>query len=112
VRYTWNVFGLSKRALIVIGVLVGVAVLFAIQNGKNGNAQSGASNGGGGACQMQVTADVLNVRTAADGKSQVVAKLATGAITGATTTVRNGYRELSANHWVANQFVKQVSGSC
>ena len=103
-------FGLSKRMLTVVGVLVGVAVLLVIQNGRSSPAQPTSSTTGG--CQMQVTADVLNVRADADGRSQVVAKLATGALTAATTNVHNGYRELSANHWAANQFLKQVSGNC
>lgn len=104
------VFGVSKRMWVVIGVLVLVAVLFVVQNNKKTSAQTTGATGSG--CQMQVTADVLNVRAGADGKAKVVAKLTTGAMTGAQTTVQNGYRELSAGKWASNQFLKAVSGSC
>jgi uncharacterized protein YgiM (DUF1202 family) len=61
---------------------------------------------------VQVTADVLNVRSAANGTSKVVGKLTTGAVHAATATVQNGYRELAANEWASSQFLKPVSGSC
>jgi hypothetical protein len=101
---------MSKRMLVVIGVLVVVAVLFFVQNSKNGNAQPGAN--GSGACQVQVTADVLNVRSGPAGTAKVVAKLTTGAVKPATKTVQNGYRELAKNQWASDQFLKPVSGSC
>ena len=63
---TWSeVFVLSKRMVIVIGVVVVVAILYVIQSGKTGNAQTGGSTAGG-TCQVQVTADVLNVRSGRD----------------------------------------------
>ena len=99
---------MSKRMLVVVGALVVVAILFFIQNSKNGNAQSGGS----GACQVQVTADVLNVRSGPGGQDKVVGKLTTGAVKQATTTVRNGYRELVKGQWASDQFLKPVSGSC
>lgn len=102
-------FGLTKRMVIVVGVLVLVAVLFFIQNSKKSSAQTTPTGSG---CQMQVTADVLNIRATADGKGKVVGKLTTGAVTGAQKTVQNGYRELAANKWVSNQFLKPVSGPC
>jgi hypothetical protein len=100
--------GVSKRMLVVIGVLVLVVVLFAVQNNKKTAAQTTSPTG----CQMQVTADVLNVRATADGKAKVVGKLTTGAVTAAQKTVQNGYRELGTGRWVSNQFLKQVSGAC
>lgn len=103
-------FGLSKRVLTVVAVLVGVAILLIIQNGKKSDAAPASSTTGG--CQMQVTADVLNVRSAPDGTSSVVTKLSTGAVIGATTNVQKGYRELSTDHWAADKFLKQVSGNC
>lgn len=95
--------------LIVIGALVVVAVLFFVQNGKNGNAQSGS---GGGGCQVQVTADILNVRSGPSTSDQVVSTLRTGSTQAATKTTENGFRELSAGHWAAEDFLKPVSGSC
>jgi len=105
------VFGLSKRMLIVIGLLVVVALLLVVQNNKKSGAQPSGSNSSG-ACQMQVTADVLNIRSGPDNTATVVGKLNTGALTAGTSTVQNGYRELSTGHWASNQFLKTVSGAC
>jgi uncharacterized protein YgiM (DUF1202 family) len=102
------VFGLSKRMLTVVGVLVVVAVLFFIQNSKSGNAQQTTGDG----CQVQVTADVLNVRSGPTATAKVTRKLATGAIVAATSTVQNGFRELAAKQWASSQFLKTVSGPC
>lgn len=96
--------------LIVVGLLVLVAVLFFVQNNKKSGAQPGTGTGGG--CQVQVTADVLNVRSGPNNSDKVVAKLSNGAIRAATSTVQNNYRELTANQWAATQFLKPVSGSC
>lgn len=104
-------FGLSKRMLIVVGLLVVVAFMLIVQNNKKGSAQPG--NGGSTAgCQVQVTADVLNVRSGPDDTATVVGKLSTGAVTAAQNTVQNGYRELSNGRWASSQFLKTVSGSC
>ncbi|HEX5402295.1 MAG TPA: SH3 domain-containing protein [Pseudonocardiaceae bacterium] len=104
-------FVLSKRMLIVIGVVVVVAVLYAIQSGKKGNAQTGGSTASGN-CQVQVTADALNVRSTPESTGKVIGKLTTGAVHTATSTIRNGYRQLAANEWASSQFLKPVSGSC
>jgi uncharacterized protein YgiM (DUF1202 family) len=104
------VLGLSKRMLIVIGALIVVAVLFFIQNGKNGNAQSGSDSRGG--CQVQVTADILNVRSGPSTSDKVVGTLKTGATQAATATTQNGFRELSAGPWASEDFLKPVAGSC
>jgi competence protein ComGC len=103
------VFGLTRRMLIVIGVLVAVVVLLVIQNGKKGSAQPGTTSA---ACQVQVTADVLNIRSGPDDTATVVGKLATGAVVGAQAKVQNNYRELATNRWASSQFLKPVSGSC
>jgi sensor domain CHASE-containing protein len=103
-----EVFGLSKRMLFVIGIVVVVVILVVVQNNKNGNAQQGAGNG----CQVQVTADVLNVRSGPNSGDKVVKKLATGAIVAATATVQNGFRELPGKQWASSQFLKPVSGPC
>lgn len=104
-------FGLSKRMWIVVGVLVVVAVLFFVQNGKKGNAQQGGADNGAG-CQVSVTADVLNVRSGPSTKDKTLSSLRTGQTVGATPTTQNGFRELSAGHWASSDFLKPVSGSC
>jgi hypothetical protein len=99
--------------LIVTGVLVVVAVLFFVQNGKKGNAQPGSGSGSAtGACQVQVTADILNVRSGPSTGDKVVATLKTGSTEAATATTQNGFRELSTGHWASSDFLKPVSGSC
>lgn len=100
-------FGLSKRMLFVIGVVVVIVILVVVQNKKNPNAQAGKTG-----CQVQVTADVLNVRTGPNEGDKVVKKLATGAIIAATATVQNGFRELPDKQWASSQFLKPVSGPC
>jgi hypothetical protein len=97
--------------LIVIGVLAVVAVLFFVQNGKKGNAQPG-SGSSSGACQVQVTADILNVRSGPSTGDSVVDTLRTGSTQAATATTQNGFRELSSGHWASSDFLKPVSGSC
>jgi hypothetical protein len=42
----------------------------------------------------------------------VLEQLHGGAITTATSTVQNGFRQLAVSRWVDNQFVKPVAGSC
>ncbi|HVV23037.1 MAG TPA: SH3 domain-containing protein [Pseudonocardiaceae bacterium] len=94
--------------LVVVGLLIVVAIIFFAQNSKKTGAQTGTTGG----CQMQVTADVLNVRAAPNKKAKVVGKLNNGAIKSATTTVQNNYRELTTDQWVDDEFLKTISGSC
>jgi hypothetical protein len=94
--------------LVIIGIVVVVVILYVVQNNKKVNATSGSGSG----CQVQVTADVLNVRSGPAQTDKVVRTLATGAIIAATSTKQNNYRELAANQWADNQFLKPVSGPC
>lgn len=106
-------FGLSKRMLIVVGTLVVVAVLFFIQDSKKpGTPGTQNTSSSTGTCQVQVTADVLNVRSSPNGSASVVATLHNGAVKTATSTVQNNFRELAPNQWASNQFLKAVSGAC
>lgn len=107
-------FGLSRRMLTVVGLLVLVAVLVVIQNSKKpGNSnQTQTTSSTSNTCQVQVTADVLNIRSAPNNTAKVVATLANGAIKPATNTVQNNFRELAPNQWAANQFLKTLSGAC
>lgn len=103
-------FGLSKRMWVVVIVLVVVAILFLVQNGKKGSAQQGSGTAAG--CEVQVTADVLNVRSGPSTTARTLSSLRTGQTVSATATTQNGFRELSAGHWASNNFLKPVSGSC
>jgi predicted permease len=106
------VFGMSKRMLIVIGLVLVVVALVVVQNKKKSPATQTGPVTSSGSCQVQVTADVLNIRSGPDGTATVVGKLSTGAVTAAQTTIQNGYRELATNRWASSQFLKPVSGSC
>ncbi|HEX4226706.1 MAG TPA: SH3 domain-containing protein [Pseudonocardiaceae bacterium] len=108
---------MSKRMLIVIGVLIVVVVVFIIQSKNNPNGSSsnsgGTSTSSSGQCQMKVTnADVLNIRSSPDANASVVGKLQSGQVTSAQKTVQNGYRQLNTDQWVSAQFVTAVSGDC
>jgi hypothetical protein len=99
--------------LMVVGVVVLVAILFIIQNSRKPAGQSTQTTSStSNTCQVQVTADVLNVRSAPNGTAKVVATLTNGAVKSATSTVQNNFRELAPNQWAAAQFLKTVSGSC
>jgi len=99
---------MTKRTVFVLGLLVVVVAIFVLRDGKSGSAQTGGS----GQCTVQVSADLLNVRSSPDGNAAVVEKLGGGATVAATKTVQGGYRELSTDHWAATQFLKTVSGNC
>jgi hypothetical protein len=99
--------------LFVVGVVVLVAILVVIQNSKKpANQTTQTTSSTGNSCQVQVTANVLNVRAAPNGTAKIVATLTNGAVKSATSTVQNNFRELAPNQWAAAQFLKTVSGSC
>jgi hypothetical protein len=118
VRYTWHRRGcsvlagsvrVSRRKLVVVGLLILVAVVFILQGGRHiGTSNSSANT----QCQIQVGTNTLNVRSAPEPNATVLEQLHGGAITTATSTVQNGFRQLAVSRWVDNQFVKPVAGSC
>lgn len=102
-----------KRTLIVVAVLVGVVILYVLGSDKqkqgsanNANAPASSST----TCRVAVTADVLNVRAAPDGKSQIVGKFQRNAESDAEKLVRNGFRKLSENRWVSTEYIKPLQG--
>ncbi len=104
-------FGLSKRVLIVIGILVVVVVIFVIQGRNPRNSQSGSS--GTGQCQVKVVnANVLNIRSSPATSAPVVGSLKDGQFSDAEATIQNGFRQLNTNQWVSSEFVTPVSGAC
>ena len=58
-------------------------------------------------CQIEVSADVLNVRAApnADPATPIVRKLSRGDVVDATAETANGFRKLVEDGWVSMQFV-------
>jgi predicted carbohydrate-binding protein with CBM5 and CBM33 domain len=98
----------SRRKLVVIGLLVLVVVVFILQGGRH----AGGGNSANTQCQVQIGVAGLNVRSAPDPTATVIEQLADGTITAATSTVQNGYRQLAANRWADNQWIRPVAGAC
>jgi uncharacterized protein YgiM (DUF1202 family) len=60
-------------------------------------------------CQVQVNADILNVRAGPGADTAQVEQLKQGDIVDAQPEVANGFRKLGDNRWVSDQFVKPNS---
>ncbi|WP_235925990.1 SH3 domain-containing protein [Actinokineospora pegani] len=94
-----------KKALLIGGGAVVVAVLYTSnQPAPGSSAQTEAT------CRVEVTADVLNVRSAPEGGAEIVGKFNQGAETDADKDVRNGYRKLGADRWASAEFLKPLTG--
>jgi len=89
---------------IVLGVLLGFSAL--IDQGVV-NADSERTS----PCRVEVTADTLPVRVDAQPSAKSTSTLKRGDLRGATTTVRNGYRQLSDGGWTLDTYLKPLSGS-
>jgi uncharacterized protein YgiM (DUF1202 family) len=108
VSYTGTVAGLSKKTLIVAGVVVaGVLVLSAFARGGDAG-----TSGGSGDCSFTVSADVLNVRAGPSEQSTVVGELHSGQQIAALPTAKNGYRKLSDSRWTSRKFLDPSPGAC
>ena len=101
---------MPKRTVIIVGLLAAVVVIY-LFNGTKSNANGSTPAPTANQCQVSVTADVLNIRKAADPKAEVVGKYKQGAKVNVDKKVTNGFRQVGADRWVAAQFVKPVSGS-
>ena len=99
----------TKRKLLILGIGVVLAVLVLTSQRDGGIGGGGA--GAVGPCTVQVTADILNVRSGPDDNSRVVDTISGGAKISADRTVRNGFRQLGANRWAAQQYLEPVAGS-
>lgn len=101
---------MPKRTVIIVGLLAAVVLIY-LFNGTKSNANTSTPAPAANQCQVSVTADVLNIRKAADPKADVVGKYQQGAKVNVDKKVTNGFRQVGANKWVADKFVKPVSGS-
>lgn len=100
-------FGIPKRALIVLGVLVGIAILTGL-GGQQGSGDQGADAG----CQVSVHADILNVRSGPGMDSPVVDKLEQNEEIDALDVVRGGFRKLDEQRWASDEYLEPVAGAC
>lgn len=96
---------MSKKTLIILGAIVLVVFIYAMNTNKQA---SGASATG---CKVTVTADVLNARETADGNAKVVGKYLRDAQFDAVPGVQNGFRKVADGKWVAAAFTQPVAGS-
>jgi hypothetical protein len=96
---------MSKKTLMILGAIVAVIVIYALNTDKQA---SGASATG---CKVTVTADVLNARETADGNAKVVGKYLRDAQFDAIPGVQNGFRKVADDKWVAAAFTAPVAGS-
>jgi hypothetical protein len=99
------VLGMSKKTLIVVGAIIAVIVIYALNTDKQA---AGASATG---CKVTVTADVLNARETADGNAKIVGKYLRDAQFDALPGVQNGFRKVADAKWVAAAFTEPVAGS-
>jgi hypothetical protein len=61
------------------------------------------------ACRVEVIADVLPTRSDPDpSASRTYGNLKRGDLRGATTNVRNGYRQLTDNTWALDQYLRPL----
>lgn len=92
---------IPNQRLWVIGgvVLVGVVLL------------SGEDGPEAPRCEVEVTADVLNVRAAAGTEHPVVDQLRAGDTTEARPVTENGFRQLDEGRWAATAFLVPTEGS-
>ncbi|MBK1789310.1 SH3 domain-containing protein [Prauserella cavernicola] len=102
------VLGIPKKTIILVALLVGVVVVFAIGSDQE---SSGAEGGDSDACLVTVTADVLNVRAEPGTHSEIVGKYKHDSEAEATTVVRNGFRQLGENRWAHDDFLQPVDGA-
>jgi hypothetical protein len=103
-------FGVSKRTLIIVGVLAAVALIYVIGTDKKAVA-GGASAPSPTGCKVVVTADVLNARSDPETGAKVVGRYRQNAALDANLLVQNGFRQLTDGKWASNEFLKPTDGS-
>ncbi|PRX43304.1 hypothetical protein B0I33_11637 [Prauserella shujinwangii] len=99
--------GIPKKTLIIVAVLAGVVLIYALGSGER---PSEAESGSAG-CRVAVTADVLNVRSGPGLGHGIVGKFQQNAETDAEPLVRNGFRKLAEGRWAADEFLDPVDGA-
>ncbi|HEY2203470.1 MAG TPA: SH3 domain-containing protein [Pseudonocardia sp.] len=88
----------------IVALVLGIMVL--IDKGSLTNSSGLAATG----CRVEVTADVLNVRTSPEPNAGTAVTLHKGDLRGAETTVQNGYRKLP-DGWALDEFLRPLPGS-
>nr|WP_143219321.1 SH3 domain-containing protein [Actinokineospora bangkokensis] len=99
---------LPKGALYIGGGVIAVVVLYSSTQTPPGSADT--ADASSTACRVEVTADVLNVRSAPDAAAEVVGKFKQGAESDADKLVQNGFRKLGEGKWASAEFLKPLQG--
>lgn len=100
-------FGLSRRAMILMGGGATVLVLYAYGDKQP---QDAAAATDPAQCRVTVTADVLNVRAAPALDAAIVGKFVKNAETNADKTVENGFRKITNDKWASDEYLKPKDG--
>lgn len=92
--------------VIAAGALTALAVL---DRGGLGDLTTSANGNTG--CQVEVMAEVVNVRSGPSEGASVVETLRQGSRVDATRVVTDGFRELEGGRWAAERFLTPVLGT-
>ncbi|MQA12355.1 MAG: SH3 domain-containing protein [Pseudonocardiaceae bacterium] len=98
---------MPKRALVVLGLLVGVAVLTGLGSDRSGQGEQAS----GSQCKVSVDADVLNVRSGPELNADIVDKLRQNEQVDAKAEVRGGFRKLGAGRWASDEYLQPSFGT-
>lgn len=90
--------------VLVVGALLAVVAL--IDRGSLDELRDGSTG-----CQLEVSAAELNVRSGPSEAAQLVEVLTRGDRVDGTRVVTDGFRELEAGRWAANQFLTPLVGT-
>ncbi len=91
-------------------LVAGVALTVIALLDRGGLNEVGVADGSTG-CQLEVTADELNVRTGPSPGAALVETLPRGAQIDGTRVVTDGFRQLEEGRWAADQFLTPLPGT-
>jgi hypothetical protein len=91
-------------------IVAGVVLAFLAILDRGGLGEITAADGSTG-CQVEVTADELNVRNGPSEGAALVETLLRGTRIDATSVVTDGFRELEAGRWASDQFLTPLPGT-
>jgi hypothetical protein len=101
-------------AVLTGGILLTVLALIGAPRGGGTSATAGsaaATADGSTGCQMQVNVAELTVRSEPAITAQGVGTLRQGTVVDATRQVTDGFRQLTGDRWVANEYLVPVAGT-
>ena len=91
-------------------IVAGVVLAFLAILDRGGLGEITTADGSTG-CQVEVTADELNVRNGPSEGAELVETLLRGTQIDATSVVTDGFRELEVGRWASDQFLTPLPGT-